>query len=400
MTSRATNDAQAVILDSLRDLENPKGSVAAAVQKLHRAAGIIGDRDIEIWCAIQLGDTRYTLVLQELLNAATVPAEAPKQSKADEERLNAALLKVSELGLKPLIHYSQEELTTKLHESGGGYANVGFVEERYADLVRMKRGNDGTYYKTNLVQHLAYVRRAAHERATALYKRLAYADTPQSAFDILKAAVDDRLLDFAPQLAEALMTAFHGVTLPKQEEWSQALTTCRRFIEGLADVLYSPRDEPVNGRQVGKANYINRLWAFMDNAIESDSNRELAKAHVDLLGSYLERLHKQTNKGVHASVDRIEAVKAVFHLYLLAGDLLQTLQRAPSRATARMNIYSASLDDLQTFLKVSRKIAKEIIKLRVANDQLAPESLANIDGVGPRTIARAREHFSFEKPTI
>jgi hypothetical protein len=60
----------------------------------------------------------------------------------------------------------------------------------------------------------------------------------------------------------------------------------------------------------------------MDDFVESESNRELAKAHVDYLGSYLERTHKISNKGVHASVTRIEAIKAVFHTYLMVADIL------------------------------------------------------------------------------
>ena len=48
----------------------------------------------------------------------------------------------------------------------------------------------------------------------------------------------------------------------------------------------------------------------MDESIETESNKELAKAHVDYLGSYLERAHKLGHKGVHADVSRTEAIKS------------------------------------------------------------------------------------------
>ena len=95
------------------------------------------------------------------------------------------------------------------------------------------------------------------------------------------------------------------------EEWSHALTSCRRLIEGLADELCPATDELYNGRSLGKNQYINRIWAFMDKSILSESNRDLAKTHVDFVGSYLQRLHKLTNKGVHAELTRVEATKAV-----------------------------------------------------------------------------------------
>jgi len=95
--------------------------------------------------------------------------------------------------------------------------------------------------------------------------------------------VDNKLLDLVPEAAEKLMIAFRSVASDHREDWSRA-GSCRKFIENLADELYPAKDAEVKGRKLGQAQYINRLWAFMDASIESDSNRDLAKAHVDYLG--------------------------------------------------------------------------------------------------------------------
>ncbi len=92
------------------------------------------------------------------------------------------------------------------------------------------------------------------------------------------------------------MLAFKNVNSDSKEEWSQALTTCRRTIQKLADDLYPPNDKIINGRKLGKNQYINRLWFFMDESIESDSDKKLAKAHVDYIGNYLESIHNKTKK--------------------------------------------------------------------------------------------------------
>jgi DNA uptake protein ComE-like DNA-binding protein len=383
-------EALKLLESALEQLESAKGSVLASVQKLLRASNLLGHEDISIWCQVQLGEPKYTGPLKKLLDAASAKGKDPRP-KEEQAKVEAILKDVSALGLKPM-HYTLEELNVKVAESGGGYISIGFIEERYADLVRTKRGNDGTYYKNNLYNHLNYVRKRAHELASTLYNQLKFAGTVGSCFDVLKEAVDDRLIDMDPALGEQLMLAFKGVASSSGEEWSQALTTCRRLLEGLADRLYPATKDAEKGRSLGQSQYVNRLWAFMDRAIESETNRELAKTHVDFLGAWLEKANKISHKGVHAEVDRLEAVKAVFHTYLVVADILDYLDKKPG-APKKPAIGEASIDELEALLGVSRNIAKEIFKTRVRDGKLSRASLATVKGVGPKTLERAASVF-------
>lgn len=379
--------------ESLKELESAKGSVLSAIQKLQRASGIVDDNDKKLWCSIQLGDPQYTGPLKELLKFLLEHTD-PK-TKEYQEGLKEHEHTLTELGLNHSVHYSNEELNVKANKSGGGYLNIGFIEERYADLVRTKSGNDGTYYKNNLNSHINYVKKKAHELASQLYSQLKFSGTVSNSFDLLKNAVDDRLLDLNPMIAEQLMLAFKSVSSNKEEEWSQSLTTCRRLLEGLADELYPPTKEKFNGRPVGQAQYVNRLWAFMDNSIQSDSNKDLAKSHIDFLGSWLEKVNKLANKGVHAEVGQLEAVKSVFHTYLVVADILGYLEDTGKRAS-KPSISTASLDELEALLNISRNTAKEIVKTRVKEGGIDLEILAGIKGIGAKTVERAKEVFEFE----
>ncbi|HEX8399300.1 MAG TPA: helix-hairpin-helix domain-containing protein, partial [Pyrinomonadaceae bacterium] len=236
----------------------------------------------------------------------------------------------------------------------------------------------------------------AHKYASELYNKVAFSNTPQTSLDILRAEVDSKLLDLAPEAAEKLMIAFKSVSSNNSEEWSHALTSCRRLIEDLADALYPPKDELVNGRKVGKNQYKNRLWAFMDASIESESNRELAKTHVDYLGNYLENVHKLSNKGVHATLTRIEAIKAVFHTYLTVADILNYLNKDLSQKDKKLNVHTATLDELESVLGISRNLAKEIVKLRVDFGILDLNRIATIKGIGKKTLTLAEQVLSFE----
>jgi hypothetical protein len=384
-------EALRLLEESLKELESPKGSIYSAIQKISRAATLLGNEEIQIWCAIQHGDSRYISDLQEFLSYL----KSKPDISSDEFKVNyrVFLKKLKEIGLKEEYHFTNEELNIKASESGGGYVSIGFVEEKYADLVRTKQGNDRTYYKNNLFNHLSYVRKKSHEFASNLFNQLKFTGTISNSFDILRTAIDDKLLDINPSLAEQLMLAFRSVSSEKNEEWSHALTTCRRLLEGLADQLRPVSNEPFKGRPLGQAQYVNRLWAFMDTAIESDTNRDLAKTHVDFLGAWLEKINKITNKGVHTEVKQLEAIKAVFHTYLSIADLLDYLDDSQKSIT-KPNINSATIDELEALLDINRTTAKEIIKTRVKHGNLDSAMLSKIPGIGPKTLEKAINVFS------
>jgi hypothetical protein len=269
---------------------------------------------------------------QSLSKKASKKASGKTESKTEKndyekkhEQARRYVKALDELGLEEEDHYPFEERRIKEMEAGGGYRSIGTIEDISANLIRLKSGNDGTYYQVNLREHINYVRRMAHGKATTLFNRLLFANTPQTSLDILRAEVDKKLVKLAPKAAEKLITAFQSVASEKPEQWSHALTSCRRFLQELANVLYPSRAEMVKGRSLNETNYINRIWAFMDSSIASASNRSLAKAHVDYLGIYLERIHKLSNKGVHSDLLQTEAIKAVFHTYLAVADILDYL---------------------------------------------------------------------------
>lgn len=385
------NEALRLIEEALKELESSKGSVLSAVQKLLRASGLAGNQDVQVWCAIQLGEQKYTLPLQELLTALT--SKTDQKSKPTLPIAEKAIKDLEVLNLKQQTHFSNEELIVKASESGGGYINIGIVEERYADLIRTKRGNDGKYYKNNLSNHINYVRKKAHDLSSSLFNQLKFAGTISNCFELLKQAVDDRLLDLSPSLAEQLMLTFKRVSTNKAEEWSQALVTCRRLLEGLADELQPATNKPSKGRSLDQAQYVNRLWAFMDSSIESESNKELAKSHVDFLGSWMEKTNKIANKGVHAEVSQLESVKAIFHTYLVLADILEYMDKSHS-SKKKPDINTATMDELEALLDVGRDTAKEIIKARVQQGHLDRGGLSKVRGVGPKTLEKAISVFS------
>lgn len=172
----------------------------------------------------------------------------------------------------------------------------------------------------------------------------------------------------------------------------------RRLLKSLADSLYPATSQVVNGHKLTDSNYINRLAQYMSEHMSSKTQKTVDAATFELLGKTLDAINKGTNKGVHSTTGQIETIKVLLLEYIVISDLLENFRplnnKLPSEK-AKPAIQSASKKEIQDVLKISDKIANEIIKMRVQDDGLTLDSLSQIKGIGPQKIKSAKEHFEF-----
>lgn len=386
------SDILDILNEALVELESKKGSITAGMQKLARASLLLNEIKIHAWCQVQLGNTEYTDAMSNLYEDFKIAQDENGNINLEDASLKSSLSECSKLNIP--MKDIRESYYYKTQENFGGVNSVDFIEQKYNLLLSEKRGNDSTYYRDNLHTHLVYIKKYCHDYIAYLINKNKYAGTIKSSFDLLKEAVDDKFLEIDPELAEQLMLAFRAISSDNKEEWSQALTTCRRLLESLADSLYPAHDDTIDKRTFKQNQYINRLWQFMREAIQSDTNRDLAKSHVDYLGSWLERNNKATNKGVHDEVTQLEATKFVFHIYLMLADLLEYLDDSVI-STIRPHINKITIDELEALLNINRSIAKDIIKARVKNGGLTVKQLGEVSGIGKKTLEKAKEIIDF-----
>lgn len=387
-------EALRIVEEGLKELESQKGSITVAVQKLSRASNLLEEKNYYIWAEIELGNEKYIEPLKELVSKILDEAQHGKSINLSDQTYKDLLETLTKVDIDIKFLCTTNFLLQKTNSGTGGLnKSIHHLEEHLPYLK--KHGNDKTLYLNNVQERLAYVKGKCHKYLTDLYNRLKFSGTVASGFDLLKNAVDDKLLDLDPEIAEQLMLAFRSVSSDSKEEWSQALATCRRLLESLADILYPPTDENINGRTFKQNQYINRIWRFMDVAIESKSNKDMAKAHLDYLGSWMAADYTLTCKGVHTEVSQLEATKAIFHIYLMLADLLEYLNIDPQNRTTQPLITEVSLDEIEALLNVKRDVAKAIIVARVKNKGLTVKQLSEVQGVGSKTIEKAKEVFTF-----
>jgi len=175
----------------------------------------------------------------------------------------------------------------------------------------------------------------AHTYVLKWYNELHYSDVAQTIFERRRLEVDTQLKDLCPKALEQFVAAYERLRSGTEEDWSQALLSCRRILKSFADSVFPPRNEPYVGKD-GKAHdvsdekYFNRLLAFIDQNAERRTFGEVMRAQVDYLCKALEAIHNQTQKGVHAEVTRREADSTALLTYLLLADLVDFVE-VPSK---------------------------------------------------------------------
>lgn len=102
------------------------------------------------------------------------------------------------------------------------------------------------------------------------------------------------LEDLNPRLFNSLSAAIVSALKAEHEEHvAQAAVSGRRYMIALADALFPPREGLVNNRKVGRAEFKNRLWAFIQANVPDGDERLTA------LGTEVNRLVDELCGGVH-----------------------------------------------------------------------------------------------------
>lgn len=152
-------------------------------------------------------------------------------------------------------------------------------------------------------------------------------------FSRIREKVDSAIGEKVPDAVQKLAAAYENLQSENPEDWSNAVHSCRRILQDLADVIFPPRADKsieVNGKQkiikLGQDNYINRLIAFIEERTRSKRFLEIVGSTLGYIGDRLDSVFKAAQKGSHAQiVNKEEADRYVVYTYLLVGDILSLL---------------------------------------------------------------------------
>lgn len=184
---------------------------------------------------------------------------------------------------------------------------------------------------------LEIVERATHRVFTYLCtveRELSYVGVNADIFERHRRRMEAFLSKVSPQVLDQFTAAYRRAREDDAESKTHALTTCRRILESVANVVYPPRDEPVvdrsgTARNVGPAAYVNRLWIFMDDSMSGSTQSKVLRTTLQDFGARIDEVYALANKGVHADVTQAEVDTCVMQTYMLAGEILRIFEDSP-----------------------------------------------------------------------
>jgi hypothetical protein len=209
-----------------------------------------------------------------------------------------------------------------------GESSQSFVQEKLQDvLTRIEAQKQA--HATNLMEHrslLSKIKSNFYSYALNAYLQAKFENVTESLFQKTKLLVDEKLQKICPDAMKKLVAAYNRVDSQNQEEWSQAMSSCRNVLKEFADSVFPARNEKYKRKDgtelvITDDKYKNRLIAYIEENEKRTNKKYLQDRATDLI-ERIHSLHDILSKGTHAEID-IEFVNiCIIDTYLVLGSMI------------------------------------------------------------------------------
>lgn len=160
------------------------------------------------------------------------------------------------------------------------------------------------------------------------YYELKYSKLNNDIFVRTQLKVDSVMMDILPDAIKKFTSVYSNLLSENDEDWSNAVHSCRRILQDLADEIYPVREpkELPNGKKInlGTEQYINRLVAYIEEHSDSGRFQEIVGSNLKYIGERLDSIFNAAQKGSHKVIStQDEADRYVIYTYLIVGDILR-----------------------------------------------------------------------------
>jgi hypothetical protein len=329
--------------EALETFDSPGATVASVVRKAQRIAFLRRDYASQLGFWMQTTDVAVSRVagqkagelpafvkikdqLARLVGAEEAGKEVDRQYLAFERtRLmdDGNIVAFSVAQLEENVAAMQGEYEAAVPASGLSPGDTYFAAERAretrANLITPLQARRGILEK---------IRQAVHDYLVSVETDLFAGKSSSDIFQRAQVYINEALRRYAPEALDMFVAAQERLSSGTSEDYAHALTSCRRIMKELADALYPPSDEEVEGidgamRAMTDERYKNRLTEYVRAKVEEKRQRQTVVQIVSDLYSRLDALDGLASKGVHAKVTEAEADTCVVWTYMLAADIVR-----------------------------------------------------------------------------
>ena len=162
------------------------------------------------------------------------------------------------------------------------------------------------------------------------YYELKYSGIADDIFSRIRLGVDNKIIEIIPEAVKIFSSIYENLKSENTEDWSNAVHSCRRILQMLADNLYPPCEDITikdgdKKKQIklGKDYYINRLIQYISSHSESARYNDLVGSNISYIGDRLDSIFKAAQKGSHSKIQtKEEADRYVLYTYMIVSDIL------------------------------------------------------------------------------
>jgi hypothetical protein len=198
---------------------------------------------------------------------------------------------------------------------------------------------------TQASERLSSRRALVYDYVSRRYYELKFSGVAQDVFSTVRESADRGIGNVVPDSVQKFNAVHDNLRSDNPEDWSNAVHSCRRILQDLADAVFPPQSESrliKDGNmereiKLGHDHYINRLMCFVQDNSSSSRFENIVGSHLQFLGDRLDAIFKAAQKGSHASVDREDANRYVVYTYMVVGDIL-SLRLRPGKAQSNLSI--------------------------------------------------------------
>jgi len=163
--------------------------------------------------------------------------------------------------------------------------------------------------------------------ALGVYYELKFGDIVEEIFEKRRKSVNKYLSEKLPETLKKLVSVYENLRSKSEEDWANAVHSCRRVIKDVADLFYPADNSEIDigsGKKIrlSEEKYIMRLKQYIKNKSGSKRFNEIVGSHLDYIGDRIDAIHNASTKGSHADIKREEAERYMIYAYLLISDLI------------------------------------------------------------------------------
>lgn len=316
------DEARKIAQDLLESLETSQVPVDKVLMKAKRLARLMRDSDAQAWLDLEMRGYPDNFNFNNLGNC--------RQYAISGGRLTTEN-KYYPIGLPKLEAQirSDEAIIGGFRSSKYATTAKDYIEARattslISGQIQMQIAQKEVYSQNQSL--FASMKSAVHNYATDVYLAIELGDVAQNIFEDAREEVDIFVRVYCPKAAEQLIAISERLLENSAESRSAALTSCRRLLMTVADSLFPPQskdwqDSKGKVRKVGSEEYKNRLLAYADGRIGSNSSYSILATDIEHLAARLDAVYEKVSKGVHTDVSPDEARLAVIQTYLFLGEI-------------------------------------------------------------------------------